>query len=93
MFSCKPSQTGNTTSTPINITNTTFTWSNPIKYPTTLNDGMGYRDPFIVKEGEWYYLIGTQPPYFEHDQGVPDVGPKSCEGVNLHRSKDLKSWN
>jgi len=54
---------------------------------------MGYRDPFIVKEGEWYYLIGTQPPYFEQDQGVPDVGPKSCEGVNLHRSKDLKSWN
>lgn len=93
LFSCKPQQGNNSKNKQISKDiETTFKWSNPMKYPVTLNNGLGYRDPFIVKEGEWYYLIGTQPPYFEQDQGVPDVGPKWCEGVNIHKSKDLKNW-
>ena len=60
-----------------------FTWSNPISNYTP--DGKGLRDPFILKEGKYWYMTGTMSPY-----GIVDG--QHPEGVPLYRSSDLKKW-
>ena len=40
---------------------TRFSWSNPIANYTP--DGKGLRDPFILKEGQYWYMTGTMSPY------------------------------
>ncbi|MDR0286322.1 MAG: family 43 glycosylhydrolase, partial [Clostridiales bacterium] len=71
-----------------NLLGTTFTWSNPISYPEEIDSGRGFRDPYIIKDGEYWYFIGTMYPYFEGDKGLPDHSP----GVNLYKSSNLKDW-
>lgn len=55
-----------------------FIYKNPIcpgKVPTI-------RDPFILLEGDTYYLTGTTPPYWDG----------TSPGVRLWKSKDLLNW-
>ncbi len=63
---------------------TRFSWSNPIANYTP--DGKGLRDPFILKEGQYWYMTGTMSPY-----GIVDG--RHPEGVPLYRSRDLKKWD
>lgn len=63
----------------------TFTWTNPQIYN---GDGNIFplRDPFILKEGDAWYMTGTLPPY-----GLSKEATRT-RGVPLYRSTDLKKW-
>ena len=41
------------------------------------------RDPFILLEGDTYYLTGTIPPFWDG----------TSEGVKLWKSDDLLAWS
>lgn len=55
-----------------------FTYTNPISSGI---DG-GIRDAQIFVEGDFYYLIGTSPPFW----GGPNPG------VRIFSSKDILNW-
>lgn len=62
-----------------------FTWENPRAYDSV--PGISpLRDPFILRDGNFWYLTGTLPPY--------DVAEETfrTKGVPLYRSGDLKRW-
>ncbi len=56
-------------------------WPVPFKENWQTED-IHLRDPFIIREGEWYYLTGT----LSHES-ISDG-----YGVPLFKSKDLKTW-
>lgn len=58
-----------------------FTYSNPFTYPNYIDKGNGFRDPFILRVGNAYYLTGTRSDY-----GV------GSPGISLYKSYDLKNW-
>ena len=63
-----------------------FTWQNPLPVsPDGLN---GLRDPFILKEGNTWYMTGTGKPFFTLDYAK--LG--NAKGVPLYSSPDLKKW-
>ena len=66
----------------------TSEWSNPITYPESVEGGKGFRDPFVLKVGDWWYLTGTMYPYFEGDQGSSD----RAKGVPLYKTQDFENW-
>ena len=37
-----------------------FTYSNPIAYGDKVDSGRGLRDPFILKDGDFWYMTGTR---------------------------------
>ena len=55
-----------------------FVYSNPTAADTIKN----IRDPFIILEGDTYYLTGTTPPFWDG----------KSEGVKLWKSSDLLHW-
>ncbi len=55
-----------------------FIYKNPIATDVIRN----IRDPFIILEGDTYYLTGTIPPYWNG----------KSEGVMLWKSGDLQKW-
>lgn len=55
-----------------------FVYQNPIGADVIKN----IRDPFILLEGDTYFLTGTIPPYWDG----------KSEGVKLWKSKDLLNW-
>lgn len=55
-----------------------FTYKNPIGTDVVKN----IRDPFIMLDGDTYYLTGTTPPYWNG----------RSRGVKLWKSKDLLRW-
>jgi len=55
-----------------------FVYKNPIGADVIKN----IRDPFIILEGDIYYLTGTIPPYWDG----------KSEGVKLWKSSDLLHW-
>ena len=55
-----------------------FVYKNPIGADVIKN----IRDPFIILEGDIYYLTGTIPPYWDG----------KSEGVKLWKSSDLLNW-
>ena len=63
----------------------TYSWTNPQIYN---GDGNIFplRDPFILKEGDVWYMTGTLPPY-----GLSKEETRT-KGVPLYRSTDLKHW-
>ncbi len=63
-----------------------FTWQNPLPVGTSGLDGL--RDPFILKEGDTWYMTGTGKPFFTTD--YPKMG--NPKGVPLYSSPDLKTW-
>lgn len=63
-----------------------FTWQNPL--PVTPDGLNGLRDPFILKEGDTWYMTGTGKPFFSTDYAKMG-DPK---GVPLYSSPDLKTW-
>lgn len=67
--------------------NGVFEWSNPIKY--SLQGNKGLRDPFILKEGDYWYLTGTNYPYC-----LAKENPNNDKtlGVPLFKSTDLEEW-
>lgn len=66
----------------------TMEWTNPITYPKTIEDGKGFRDPYIIKDGDWWYLTGTMYPHFEGDQGSSE----RSKGVPLYKTQDFVNW-
>lgn len=63
-------------------------WRNPIVYPKTIENRKGFRDPYIIKDGDWWYLTGTMYPHFEGDQGSSE----RSKGVPLYKTKDFEHW-
>ena len=61
---------------------TRFSWSNPIANYTP--NGKGLRDPFILKEGKYWYMTGTMSPY-GNDDGifVLDIDPKTGAATEI----------
>lgn len=55
-----------------------FPYKNPIATDVIRN----IRDPYIILEGDTYYLTGTIPPYWNG----------KSEGVKLWKSDDLQNW-
>ena len=72
--------------TPLAAPATEFTWQNPL--PVTPGGLNGLRDPFILKEGNTWYMTGTGKPFFASDYATRG-NPK---GVPLYSSPDLKTW-
>lgn len=63
----------------------TYTWENPQFYNG--NDNIfPLRDPFILKQGDVWYMTGTLPPY-----GLSKEATRT-KGVPLYKSTDLKHW-
>ena len=71
---------------PAGSSNREFTWQNPLPVGTSGIDGL--RDPFILKEGDRWYMTGTGKPFFTLDYAK--MGPP--KGVPLYSSSDLKTW-
>jgi len=63
----------------------TFSWTNPQIYNGD-NNIFPLRDPFILKEGDVWYMTGTLPPY-----GLREEAART-KGVPLYKSSDLKNW-
>lgn len=63
-------------------------WENPIPYGINIEDGKGFRDPYILRVDDYYYLSGTMYPHFEGDKGQV----MRTKGVPLYKSKNLLDW-
>lgn len=62
-----------------------FSWTNPMPYNVE-NDILPLRDPFILKDGDAWFLTGTPPPYYLSE------APTRTKGVPLYKSTDLLTW-
>lgn len=63
----------------------TFSWQNPSLYGKAVDGNRGLRDPFIVKDGDFWYMTGTMAPYWDSETEKP-------KGVPLYKSQDLQNW-
>lgn len=64
-----------------------FSWVNPSTY--SFESGHGLRDPFILKDGDMWYLTGTMYPYGLAKENSEHV---KVPGVPLYKSSDLRNW-
>ena len=63
-----------------------FAWQNPL--PVGTSGINGFRDPFILKEGNTWYMTGTGIPFYQETQVI--TGPP--KGVPLYSSANLRTW-
>ena len=67
----------------------------PVRDPRTGEEVQAetLRDPCIIREGDYYYLVNTLYPFCHHtsqDETKPDRN--SSPGIFLYRSRDLVDW-
>lgn len=74
-------------------TGNSFVWNNPDAYGGVLEEETGLRDPFILKDGEWWYLVGTSANYEDTEMKKIVYPNVSRPGVSLYRSQDLRNWS
>ena len=51
------------------------------------------RDPCMIREGGWYYLVHTIYPFHHHTERDPEKpDDNSSPGIFLYKSQDLQCW-
>lgn len=72
----------------------TFSYQNAIRFDKAAGSYRDeVRDPFIIREGDTYYLIHTMYPFTHStsaDADKPDCN--SSPGIRMYESKDLLNW-